>query len=142
MYSFWKVNISTSFVTCIRILQNIFSAGELSPAYNFNWKLSLGFLDHYEPKCLTSAMWNCSLFHSCCFQISDIITHQTDERITAKEALLRWAQRTTDRYPGVKVADFTNSWRDGLAFNAIIHRNRYSNYACLHWHYVLKMKSV
>lgn len=55
-------------------------------------------------------------------EISDIVVGQED--VSAKEALLRWAQKTTHRYPGVKVEDFTKSWRDGLAFNAIIHRNR------------------
>ena len=55
-------------------------------------------------------------------QISDIVVGQED--VSAKEALLRWAQKTTHRYPGVKVDNFTSSWRDGLAFNAIIHRNR------------------
>ncbi|XP_043207067.1 microtubule-actin cross-linking factor 1-like isoform X6 [Amphibalanus amphitrite] len=55
-------------------------------------------------------------------QISDIV--EGDDSINAKDALLRWAQRTTERYPGVRVNNFTSSWRDGLAFNAIIHRNR------------------
>ena len=55
-------------------------------------------------------------------QISDIVVGQED--LNAKEALLRWAQKTTHRYPNVAVSDFTQSWRDGLAFSAIIHRNR------------------
>jgi dystonin len=71
-----------------------------------------------NPKLTLGLIWTIILH----FQISDIVVGQED--VSAKEALLRWAQKTTHRYPGVKVEDFTKSWRDGLAFNAIIHRNR------------------
>lgn len=47
-----------------------------------------------------------------------------DENVSAREALLRWARKTTDKYPGVQINDFTTSWRDGLAFSAVLHRNR------------------
>ncbi|XP_049292086.1 dystonin isoform X22 [Anopheles funestus] len=56
-------------------------------------------------------------------KISDIVVGQEDN-LTAREALLRWARRSTAKYPGVRVNDFTASWRDGLAFSALIHRNR------------------
>ncbi|KPJ00721.1 Plectin [Papilio xuthus] len=55
--------------------------------------------------------------------ISDIVVGQ-EANVTAREALLSWARRSTAKYPGVRVTDFTSSWRDGLAFNALIHRNR------------------
>lgn len=60
------------------------------------------------------------IFHK---QISDIVVGKEDN-VSAREALLRWARRSTARYPGVRVNDFTSSWRDGLAFSALVHRNR------------------
>lgn len=46
------------------------------------------------------------------------------ENVTAREALLRWAKKTTTKYPGVNITDFSSSWRDGLGFSALLHRNR------------------
>ncbi|CAH0551958.1 unnamed protein product [Brassicogethes aeneus] len=56
-------------------------------------------------------------------KISDIIVGQ-ESNVSAKDYLLRWAKQTTHKYPGVTVKDFSKSWRDGLAFSAILNRNR------------------
>ncbi|XP_063975568.1 dystonin isoform X29 [Diachasmimorpha longicaudata] len=72
-----------------------------------------------NPKLTLGLIWTIILH----FQISDIVVGQ-EPNVTAREALLRWAKRSTARYPGVRVTDFTGSWRDGLAFSALLHRNR------------------
>ncbi|XP_072756463.1 microtubule-actin cross-linking factor 1 isoform X11 [Anoplolepis gracilipes] len=72
-----------------------------------------------NPKLTLGLIWTIILH----FQISDIVVGQ-EPNVTAREALLRWARRSTARYPGVRVTDFTGSWRDGLAFSALLHRNR------------------
>ncbi|XP_037914653.1 dystonin isoform X31 [Hermetia illucens] len=72
-----------------------------------------------NPKLTLGLIWTIILH----FQISDIVVGKEDN-VSARDALLRWARRSTARYPGVRVNDFTTSWRDGLAFSALVHRNR------------------
>ena len=44
--------------------------------------------------------------------------------VRGAKALEVWARRVTDGYPNVRVRDMSSSWKDGLAFCAILHKFR------------------
>ncbi|XP_016383832.1 uncharacterized protein ehbp1l1b isoform X2 [Sinocyclocheilus rhinocerous] len=41
--------------------------------------------------------------------------------VTSSQSLLEWCQEITKNYKGVKITNFSTSWRNGLAFCAILH---------------------
>lgn len=58
-------------------------------------------------------------------QISDIQVNGQSDDMTAKEKLLLWSQRMVEGNQGLRCDNFTNSWRDGRLFNAILHKLRW-----------------
>ncbi|CAH8650544.1 unnamed protein product [Schistosoma intercalatum] len=83
-----------------------------------------------NPKLTLGLIWIIILH----FQLAELIENQTklqsDLRVNlsmdnaAKQTLLSWCRAVTANYPGVYIKDFTESWKDGRAFLALIHRYR------------------
>lgn len=69
-----------------------------------------------NPKLILGLIWTIILN----FEIS----HDPENQVGAKATLVDWAKRATKGYKGVDVKNLTSSFRNGMAFNAIIHRFR------------------
>ncbi|MEQ2311615.1 hypothetical protein AMECASPLE_022163 [Ameca splendens] len=46
------------------------------------------------------------------------------QQTNSEKILLSWVRQNTRQYPEVNVVNFSSSWNDGLAFNALIHSHR------------------
>ena len=46
------------------------------------------------------------------------------QQTNSEKILLSWVRQSTRPYSQVNVLNFTTSWTDGLAFNAVLHRHK------------------
>ncbi|KAM9828919.1 dystrophin isoform 2-T2 [Syngnathus typhle] len=46
------------------------------------------------------------------------------QQTNSEKILLSWVRQNTSQYPQVNVVNFSSSWNDGLAFNALLHSHR------------------
>ncbi|KAJ0060835.1 hypothetical protein NL108_001690, partial [Boleophthalmus pectinirostris] len=61
------------------------------------------------------------------------------QQTNSEKILLSWVRQCTRSYPDVNVLNFTTSWSDGLAFNAILHHFRPN---AINWDHVTRMSPV
>lgn len=47
------------------------------------------------------------------------------QQTNSEKILLSWVRQSTRPYSQVNVLNFTTSWTDGLAFNALLHRHKW-----------------
>lgn len=47
------------------------------------------------------------------------------QQTNSEKILLSWVRQSTRPYSQVNVLNFTTSWTDGLAFNAVLHRHKW-----------------
>uniref|UniRef100_A0A8C7ZJS6 EH domain-binding protein 1-like protein 1 n=1 Tax=Oryzias sinensis TaxID=183150 RepID=A0A8C7ZJS6_9TELE len=50
-----------------------------------------------------------------------LCTQSSSASATSSQSLLKWCQEVTQDHKGVKISNFSTSWRNGLAFCAILH---------------------
>ncbi|XP_026226487.1 EH domain-binding protein 1-like protein 1 isoform X4 [Anabas testudineus] len=54
-------------------------------------------------------------------EVGDGKDDKAEDLVNSSQSLLQWCQDITSGYQGVKVTNFSTSWRNGLAFCAILH---------------------
>ncbi|XP_046399576.1 dystrophin, isoforms A/C/F/G/H-like isoform X9 [Ischnura elegans] len=75
-----------------------------------------------NPKLTLGLVWSIILHWQVHYHLKDLMAEL--QQTNLEKTLLAWCQQNTQGYSGVDVKNFTTSWSDGLAFNALIHRWR------------------
>ncbi|XP_033609096.1 dystrophin, isoforms A/C/F/G/H isoform X6 [Cryptotermes secundus] len=72
-----------------------------------------------NPKLTLGLVWSIILHWQVHYHLKDLMSEL--QQTNLEKTLLAWCRQNTKDYPGVDVKNFTTSWSDGLAFNALIH---------------------
>ncbi|KAJ8679612.1 hypothetical protein QAD02_015399, partial [Eretmocerus hayati] len=75
-----------------------------------------------NPKLTLGLVWSIILHWQVHYHLKDLMTEL--QQTNLEKTLLAWCRQTVQSYEGVDIKNFTTSWSDGLAFNALLHRWR------------------
>ncbi|XP_033212090.1 dystrophin, isoforms A/C/F/G/H isoform X2 [Belonocnema kinseyi] len=73
-----------------------------------------------NPKLTLGLVWSIILHWQVHYHLKDLMTEL--QQTNLEKTLLAWCRQHSQNYPGVDIKNFSTSWSDGLAFNALLHR--------------------
>ncbi|XP_051175836.1 dystrophin, isoforms A/C/F/G/H isoform X1 [Leptopilina boulardi] len=73
-----------------------------------------------NPKLTLGLVWSIILHWQVQYHLKDLMSEL--QQTNLEKTLLAWCRQNSQNYPGVDIKNFTTSWSDGLAFNALLHR--------------------
>ncbi|XP_030331577.1 dystrophin isoform X10 [Strigops habroptila] len=109
--------------TRVHALNNVNKALQVLQRYNVDL-VNIGSSDIVDGnhKLTLGLIWNIILH----WQVKDVMKNIMAglQQTNSEKILLSWVRQSTRNYPQVNVINFTSSWSDGLAFNALLHSHR------------------
>ncbi|XP_012590479.1 PREDICTED: utrophin [Condylura cristata] len=90
-----------------------------------------------NPKLTLGLLWSIILH----WQVKDVMKDIMSDlqQTNSEKILLSWVRQSTRPYSQVNVLNFTTSWTDGLAFNALLHRHKPDLFS---WDRVVEMSPI
>uniref|UniRef100_A0A8D8ZRN6 Protein detached n=1 Tax=Cacopsylla melanoneura TaxID=428564 RepID=A0A8D8ZRN6_9HEMI len=73
-------------------------------------------------KLILGLVWSIILHWQVHYHLKDLMAES--QQTNLEKTLLSWCRHNTKNYPNVDIKNFTSSWTDGLAFNALLHNFR------------------
>ncbi|XP_038221210.1 dystrophin-like [Zerene cesonia] len=84
--------------------------------------ISSGDIVDGNPKLVLGLVWSIILHWQVHYHLKELMSEL--QQTNLEKTLLAWCRTHTQNYSGVDVTNFSSSWADGLAFNALLHRWR------------------
>ncbi|XP_028281420.1 dystrophin isoform X2 [Parambassis ranga] len=109
--------------THVHSLNNVNRALQILQKHNVEL-VNIGAADIVDGnhKLILGLIWSIILH----WQVKDVMKDVMADlqQTNSEKILLSWVRQNTRQYPQVNVVNFSSSWNDGLAFNALIHSHR------------------